>query len=210
MGSPRGDASVTRQAILQAARELFAAHGVDGVSVRRIAARAGVNHALVHRYFGAKDEMVAAILVSEAEKLGSIGRPEEDERASLATLREVLQHVLTENRTSLILMLRAEMDGVAPEQTLETAPLRPLRIMQQWLAEHHRDGAGMDPAAVTMVIGAAMLGLVAAQPMLMNGAGLTDEDPGEVLQRCMDVLVGLAGLAIAAPPAVPDSGVEAT
>ena len=60
MGSPRGDSAVTRQVILAAARELFAAHGVDGVSVRQIAAKAGVNHALVHRYFGTKDEMVAA------------------------------------------------------------------------------------------------------------------------------------------------------
>ena len=38
MGAPRGDASVTRRRILAAARELFAARGVDGVSVREIAA----------------------------------------------------------------------------------------------------------------------------------------------------------------------------
>ena len=62
MGAQRGDATATRQAILVAARELFAAHGVDGVSVRDIAAAAGVNHALVHRYFGAKGDMVDAIL----------------------------------------------------------------------------------------------------------------------------------------------------
>ena len=38
MGAQCGDAAATRQTILAAARELFAAHGVDGVSVRDIAA----------------------------------------------------------------------------------------------------------------------------------------------------------------------------
>ena len=55
MGAPRGDSAVTRKVILAAARDLFATHGVDGVSVRQIAAAAGVNHALVHRYFGTKE-----------------------------------------------------------------------------------------------------------------------------------------------------------
>ena len=45
--STYGDAAVTRQAILAAARELFAAHGVDGVSVRQVAAAAGVAAAAI-------------------------------------------------------------------------------------------------------------------------------------------------------------------
>ena len=58
---------VQSHAVHVPARHVFiAAHGVDGVSVRQIAAKAGVNHALVHRYFGAKDDMVAAILLSVA------------------------------------------------------------------------------------------------------------------------------------------------
>ena len=119
MGAPRGDSAVTRQAILAAARGLFAAHGVDGVSVREIAAAAGVNHALVHRYFGAKDEMVAAILHPEGEAMSAMGRPDADAGKSLAALREVLDHVLGERRTSLLLMLRAEIDGLAPERMLD-------------------------------------------------------------------------------------------
>ena len=42
MGAQRGDAATTGQATLAAARELFAAHGVDGVSVRDIAAAIGL------------------------------------------------------------------------------------------------------------------------------------------------------------------------
>ena len=122
MGSPRGDASVTRTLILAAARDLFARRGVDSVSVRQIAAAAGVNHALVHRYFGTKREIVAEILQGEAQALGSMARPEDDTVASLAALGEVFSYVLTEGRTSLLLMLRAEIDGLAPERLLDGLP----------------------------------------------------------------------------------------
>lgn len=52
----------TRAAILDAARELFAAGGFSGTSVRAVAAKAGVDPALVHHYFGTKDELFVAAL----------------------------------------------------------------------------------------------------------------------------------------------------
>lgn len=51
----RGEA--TRAAILQAARQCFAASGFDRATVRAIAAEAGVDAALVIRYFGSKAEL---------------------------------------------------------------------------------------------------------------------------------------------------------
>ena len=52
----------TRAAILDAARALFAAGGLTGTSVRAVAARAGVDPALVHHYFGTKDDLFVAAL----------------------------------------------------------------------------------------------------------------------------------------------------
>lgn len=195
MSSPRGDSTVTKQVILAAARELFAERGVDGVSVREIAAKAGVNHALVHRYFGAKDEMVGAILLAEGERMSAMGRPEADDRTALEALRAVLAHALGEGRTSLLLLLRAEIDGYAPEQMLERAPLRPLAVLRAWLEEHGPD-EGVDAAALTMVIGAAVMGLAACAPLLAAGAGAGGADEDELLQRCVDVLVGAAAAGI--------------
>jgi AcrR family transcriptional regulator len=200
MGAPRGDAAVTRQAILTAARELFAAHGVDGVSVRRVAAAAGVNHALVHRYFGTKSEMVAAILLAEGEAMSAMGRPEADAGTSLGALRDVLTHALSDGRTSLLLMLRAEIDGLAPESLVAGAPLRPLHLLERWLAARAPDGVEIDHQALAMVIGAAMLGLASCQPMLAAGVELEGDDPDAVLRRCVDLLVGIAAVAIDAGP----------
>jgi AcrR family transcriptional regulator len=47
----------TREAILAAAREAFADRGFDAASIRSIAAAAGVDPALVHHYFGTKDQL---------------------------------------------------------------------------------------------------------------------------------------------------------
>lgn len=60
-GRRRGN-SGTREAILAAAREAFAEHGYDGASIRQIAAAAGVDPALVHHYFGSKDDLFVATL----------------------------------------------------------------------------------------------------------------------------------------------------
>lgn len=55
-------ASGTRGRILAAAREAFARSGFEATSVRSIAARAGVDQALVHRYFGTKKQLFMATL----------------------------------------------------------------------------------------------------------------------------------------------------
>jgi AcrR family transcriptional regulator len=52
----------TREAILAAARETFAERGFDGASIRAIATGAGVDPALVHHYFGTKDQLFLAAM----------------------------------------------------------------------------------------------------------------------------------------------------
>ena len=52
----------TRGQILAAARESFAHKGFAGTTIRAVAAEAGVDPALVHHYFGAKDDLFLAAL----------------------------------------------------------------------------------------------------------------------------------------------------
>jgi AcrR family transcriptional regulator len=60
-GRPTGS-SDTRDRILASARELFAENGIDRTSVRAVAAGAGVDAALVHHYFGTKQQLFAAAI----------------------------------------------------------------------------------------------------------------------------------------------------
>lgn len=76
----------TREAILAAARTAFAERGFDAASIRTIATSAGVDPALVHHYFGSKEELfraTVAIPIDPAELVPHVlagGRDEAGER----------------------------------------------------------------------------------------------------------------------------------
>jgi AcrR family transcriptional regulator len=60
-GRRAGD-SGTSDAILEAARTQFAEHGYRGATIRAIAAKAGVDPALVHHFYGTKEALFAAAM----------------------------------------------------------------------------------------------------------------------------------------------------
>jgi AcrR family transcriptional regulator len=59
-GGVRRGAEATKTVILDAARERFAAEGYERATIRAIAADAGIDPALVVRYFGSKERLFAA------------------------------------------------------------------------------------------------------------------------------------------------------
>src|SRR5947207_974537 len=59
------DAAASRRALLSAAGELFHARGYEGATVRDIGERAGVDPALIARYFGGKEGLYLAALAEE-------------------------------------------------------------------------------------------------------------------------------------------------
>lgn len=61
-GRPRGGDSGARGRIVEAAVAEFGERGYDAATIRSIAARAGVDPALVHHYFGAKADLFSAAL----------------------------------------------------------------------------------------------------------------------------------------------------
>jgi AcrR family transcriptional regulator len=52
----------SRERILQAARQEFAAHGLGGARVDRISQQAGINKRMLYHYFGNKDDLFGAVL----------------------------------------------------------------------------------------------------------------------------------------------------
>ena len=63
---PKGQGPDLRQTILDAAEALFSRHGFYGVTVRQVAAEAGVDTALIHYYFGAKRELFESVFSRRA------------------------------------------------------------------------------------------------------------------------------------------------
>jgi AcrR family transcriptional regulator len=99
----------TRESILAAARDLFAANGFERTTIRAVATRAEVDPALVHHYFGTKDQLLAASLVlplDPGELLGDLGG--DPELAGQELVRRVLDlwEGDPETRRRLIALMR--------------------------------------------------------------------------------------------------------
>jgi AcrR family transcriptional regulator len=80
------DAAQTRRDLLDAARELFGAKGYDRTSLREIGERAGVDAALIARYFGNKMALYSATV--EADTAGT------PRIASVADIEALLRRML--------------------------------------------------------------------------------------------------------------------
>jgi AcrR family transcriptional regulator len=77
-------------AVQAAAVELLAEHGPRDVTVREVAARAGVNHALIHRHYGTKDALIRAVVTEQSRQLAerAAALPRADAATMLRLLRE--------------------------------------------------------------------------------------------------------------------------
>jgi AcrR family transcriptional regulator len=111
--------SGARDTILAAARFEFAAGGYDGATIRGIAARAGVDPALVHHYFGAKEQLFEAALevpVSPATLLPALLADDHDRIGEQVMLRFLTVWEDPANRPVFMAMLRSV---VSNEQAAE-------------------------------------------------------------------------------------------
>ncbi|MGI9327356.1 MAG: TetR family transcriptional regulator [Pseudomonadales bacterium] len=74
----RRDAEATRRRIMESAGNLFTAKGYDGAGLREICSAAGVDQALIKRYFGSKQQLFEAIFNSEVGLDALLQGPKEE------------------------------------------------------------------------------------------------------------------------------------
>ncbi|GIF06596.1 TetR/AcrR family transcriptional regulator [Actinoplanes siamensis] len=107
----RRDAARTRQALLDAARRRFANAGYAGTTVRDIADDAGVNVALINRYFESKEGLFeAALAASFAELRAAAGDVTPGEVPETIARQAVGQSTAGGPSHSLLLILRSSGD----------------------------------------------------------------------------------------------------
>ncbi|MEE1817615.1 MULTISPECIES: TetR family transcriptional regulator [unclassified Streptomyces] len=131
-----GSGPDTRTRILEAARAQFAERGYDKASVRGIAKAAGVDPALVHHYFGTKDEVFAAAVEVSFEPAAVLP-------AILGGPREAIGERLARffigvwenpaSRAPLLAIVRSALTHEAAAKVLRTFVLR--RLLERIAAE---------------------------------------------------------------------------
>jgi AcrR family transcriptional regulator len=151
------NAAATRQAILDAARARFAHEGYDGVSLREIAGDAGVDAALVSRYFGSKEELFNAVLSATGDASVLLEGGVEGFGARLAG--ELMYKPMSDAKFECVLvMLRSS----ASQQAL--ASIR-RHSRANFYAPLEALLGGPDAAVRTRLVGAVIMGLTLARAL---------------------------------------------
>jgi TetR/AcrR family transcriptional regulator len=126
MASPRkftAAATPTREAVFDAAATLFSAKGFDGVSMDDIAARAGVNKAMIYYHFADKltlyRSVVGEMLQHMTGTVTAIAEAEEPPPARLDRFIEAFVR-MTETRPWFPALMLREISEGAPHLDLET------------------------------------------------------------------------------------------
>lgn len=104
------DADVTRRVLVRAARRRFATEGYRATTVRHIAADAGVNGALINRYFGSKEGLFEACMNRSVDELGTRKRPSSVDEVIARLLAHVIEAPNADDPLQLLLLLRSSGD----------------------------------------------------------------------------------------------------
>ncbi len=194
MAARRGDAERTKAAILESARRLFSEHNYKRVTMRDIAADAGVNHALVHRYFGTKEDVIHEILRREIDEMRAryAGGPLQP-LETIEDVRAMLTRTLTMRHDMIQLVVRSELAEFQPEKMLDE-DFVPLERLVDWIARQQSlapqtDAPRKDPALVASIAGAGVFAFGSMSPWLMMIVGLKPEDYPLRQQEIIDLLV---------------------
>jgi AcrR family transcriptional regulator len=184
----------TTERILDAAEDLFATRRPDTVTVRDVAASAGVTHALVHNYIGSKDDLLNAVIKRMEPSRGEVIRESPTFRQAI----EDLAPDVLETKLHSRMMVRSAMDGVEyvslKERLANGQALVGLARASLETAEPAPRCAGVDPRMAVASVIAFTYGWVALENWLPHICDLQDEDPEEIQAQVTQIAGCIADL----------------
>lgn len=164
--TPTGRAEVAA-AILEAATDLFAERGPAATSIRDIAARSHVNHGLVFRHFGTKEQLVGAVLDHLGASLSAL--------LVADTPADVLDRALDRQ---MRVMARTVLDGYPAGQLQKRFPN--IAGLLDWVLPLH-DNETEARLAVANAL-ALQFGWRLFAPILRSATGIDDLTDAEIRQ----------------------------
>ena len=161
-------------AVLEAATDLFAERGPAATSIRDIAARSNVNHGLVFRHFGTKDQLVGAVL----DHLGATTTAVLQADPSSAEAERAMDRHMR-------VMARTLLDGY-PAGKLQTRFPGASQLLER-IRPAHRQGPEGDRSARLAVANAFALqfGWRLFAPFLRSATGLDELTDAELRQAVL-------------------------
>jgi AcrR family transcriptional regulator len=182
----RPGVSGTREAILDAARRAFAEQGYQQATIRGVAELAGVDPALVHHYFGTKQELFVAAVEFPVNPVGQLmavlaEEPDQVGRRIVEVFLSVWDHAA--DRSPLLALIRS---AVGDERA--AAMLREF-ITEEILGQLARRLGSPDAELRATLVGSQLIGLAMARYIVRIGPLASTPAPeivaavGPTLQR---------------------------
>lgn len=176
-GPRRRDAAASRQALLAAAAELFGTRGYRETTLREIGERAGVDAALIARYFGNKEGIYLAVLGEEASQAP---------KREMASIEAVATRLVTKvDRQGIGPLTQALFQGGGEAEIQEAAVAHLRRRFIAPLTEAMREHGVAQPDLRAETALAALLGVT-----YLRGAGLlpnlASADPDDLIACLVD------------------------
>jgi TetR/AcrR family transcriptional regulator, repressor for neighboring sulfatase len=160
-------------AILDAAEKLFAERGFTAVTVRDIAAEAGVSHALVHRYLGSKEQVYRAMLLRRENVIRDAAPVEDD---LLEATRLMLREAVLHQGNYVRLIAHSALHGLSYDRTIgQFAATARLTELARRTADEEgdtRDPDAPDPRFVIASAVAMLIGWSAARDWVLRASSL--------------------------------------
>jgi TetR/AcrR family transcriptional regulator, repressor for neighboring sulfatase len=179
------------EALLEAAAALASERGSGHVTVRDIAARAGVNATFVHRYYGSKQNLMRAAMQHAQERLAARIEEVPDVIEGAATI----VHATLRERELIATLVRATLDGMFADIPAGDPAMTVL------LERFRREAAGRggvgrhDLRAVIACLTAATVGYAVLGDYIRHGSGLDGCSDDEAEAMLVAVLRDVARLA---------------
>ncbi|NGO14317.1 TetR/AcrR family transcriptional regulator [Streptomyces sp. HC44] len=181
------DTPAARDRILTAAREEFSERGYEKTSVRGIAKAAGVDSALVHHYFGTKEQVFeAAVEVAFGPVLNAPGSIAEGPLDGVGERLARFFFGVWENpatRTPLLAIVRSAMNNEAAAAVFR-------RLVSSQVLRRVAKQLDLPDAELRAELAAAQLVGIALLRYVIKVEPLASADPEEIITRVAPVVQG--------------------
>jgi TetR/AcrR family transcriptional regulator len=183
-----------RENIIASATPLFAAKGLNGVSVRDLTRAAEVNLSMISYYFGGKEGLYAAVLTEQFSVLGKI---EEIELLEIDTLQKFELYVratVSRYRKSPYLLRFYTSELTNPTASFETIVKPAIKRVVQVLLDTFTDGlthekfrAGLDPADTVLALAGMINFYFLLEPATADLVDHAPERDEKLIRHIMDI-----------------------
>ena len=169
------DPEATRQALLRAGAELFSERGFDGVPTSEVAARAGVNKALISYHFRGKRGLYVAILESAfaslAERLRAIEAEAKSTRGTLRAFLETFDQ-FTRERPGFPTLFMREVLAVGIDEAVLPHVLEIIGFSRRLAERGAREGIfrRVDPLLLHLALVGSLIFFFATEPARRRAA----------------------------------------